>query len=83
MKIAENMTNEELMQRELGKFERSLWTAKTAIDNYYSGLINMFELSDVLKEQQPILDKTATLYKIAELAYQLEVKYGREQGHVR
>lgn len=78
MQIDERLSNEMLMEREFNKYERHCGEVKRALDEYYRGNIDRFELASVLKELAAELATAATLYKIAELAYQLEQKYGRE-----
>lgn len=70
MNVAENMTNEKLMERERRKFDARIDTLVNYVNAYKSGRIAMSELADYITWLAPRIDTAATLYKVAERAYE-------------
>lgn len=73
MNIAENMTNEKLMERVRLKFDVRINTLIGMANDYKHGCVSMTELADCIEWLAPLLGTAAKLYKTAEQAYQLEV----------
>lgn len=78
MQIVENTTNEQLMERERTAFDDAVDELADWLTDYKRGYLAMLDVSDKANEVAARLEKAATFHKIAELAYQLEQKYGKE-----